>query len=42
MDVEDPNAIVGWQTYLDLYCIFQAGKIEKHQLIKFWMKFFNK
>lgn len=30
MDVADPNAIVGWQTYLDLYCIFQAGKIEKH------------
>ena len=42
MDVNDPNAIVKWETYLDLYCIFQAGKIESHQLIKFWMKFFNK
>ena len=42
MDVADPKAIVGWQTFLDLYCIFQAGKIEKNQLIKFWMKFFDK
>jgi len=42
MDVHDTNASVGWQTYLELYCIFQAGKIEKDQLIKFWMKFFDK
>jgi hypothetical protein len=42
MDVNDPNAIVKWETFLDLYCIFVSGAIEKHQLIKFWMKFFNK
>lgn len=42
MDVNDPNAIVKWETFLDLYCIFVSGAIDHHQLIKFWMKFFNK
>lgn len=41
-DVEDPNAVVDWSTFLNLYCIFQAGHIEKSQLIRFWMAFFNK
>ena len=27
---------------MNLYCIFQAGHIEKLQLIRFWMAFFNK
>jgi len=26
---------------LDLYCIFEAGQVEKQHLIKFWIKFFD-
>ena len=41
LDVQSQNVIVDWQTYLQLYCIFEAGQIEKSSLIKFWIKFFD-
>lgn len=41
LDIESSNAAVDWQTYLELYCIFEAGKMDKQQLIKFWIKFFD-
>ena len=33
--------MINWQTYLELYCIFEAGKMEKTTLIRFWIKFFD-
>lgn len=41
LDVESHNVIVNWQTYLDLYCIFEAGQVEMSHKIKFWIKFFD-
>jgi len=41
LDIENPNAKVNWPTFLELYCIFEAGKIEKEILTKFWIKFFD-
>ena len=41
LDIESSNATINWQTYLELYCIFEAGKMEKETLIKFWRKFFD-
>lgn len=41
LDIESSNATINWQTYLELYCIFEAGKMEKSTLIKFWIKFFD-
>ena len=42
LDIESSNAVINWHTYLELYCIFEAGKMEKHTLIRFWIKFFDK
>lgn len=42
LDIESSNAMISWNTYLELYCIFEAGKMEKQSLIKFWIKFFDK
>ena len=41
LDVESTGAMVNWQMFLDLYCIFEAGQVEKNHLIKFWIKFFD-
>lgn len=41
LDIESSNATINWQTYLELYCIFEAGKMDKQTLIKFWIKFFD-
>ena len=41
LDVENQNAKINWDTYLELYCIFESGNIEKENLIKFWIKFFD-
>ena len=41
LDIESSNATINWQTYLELYCIFEAGKMEKSTLIRFWIKFFD-
>ena len=35
------GAMVNWQMFLDLYCIFEAGQVEKTHLIKFWIRFFS-
>ena len=29
LDIESANATINWQTYLELYCIFEAGKMDK-------------
>ena len=29
LDIESTNAMITWKVYLDLYCIFEAGKMEK-------------
>ena len=41
LDVESAGASINWQMFLDLYCIFEAGQVEKQHLIKFWIKFFD-
>lgn len=41
LDAYGKNAVVDWETFLKLYCIFEVGEIEKHKLIAFWIKFFN-
>lgn len=41
MDVQNANAKIDWNTYLELYCIFESGNIEKDALIRFWIKFFD-
>ena len=41
LDIEGANASIDWQRYLDLYCIFEAGKMDKTTLIRFWIKFFD-
>lgn len=41
LDIENQNAKVNWPTYLELYCIFEAGKIEKEIITRFWIKFFD-
>ena len=41
MDVQNQNAKINWSTYLELYCIFESGNIEKDALIRFWIKFFD-
>ena len=33
--------VVTWPVYLDLYCIFESGDIDKTNLIKFWIRFFD-
>lgn len=29
LDIESANATINWRTYLELYCIFEAGKMDK-------------
>jgi len=32
---------VTWPVFLDLYCIFESGAIDKTNMIKFWIRFFD-
>lgn len=41
LDVQSSHITVNWSAYLELYCIFEAGQIDKAQLIRFWIKFFD-
>ncbi|CDW89552.1 UNKNOWN [Stylonychia lemnae] len=41
LDIENAHAQVNWPTFLELYCIFEAGRIERSLLAKFWIKFFD-
>ena len=41
LDVHNPNVLVTWQTFLDLFCVFEADKVNKTDLIKFWTRFFD-
>lgn len=41
MDVNGQGICVNWHHYLELYCTFEAGQVEKSNLIKFWQRFFD-
>lgn len=41
LDVNSQSAKVTWPIFLDLYCTFVGGLVEKSQLIRFWQKFFD-
>ena len=41
MDIDNHNMKVDWPTFLDLYCIVEAGRIEKDVLVRFWIRFFD-
>ena len=41
LDIENHQIKVTWSTFLELYCIFEAGRIEKEVLVRFWIKFFD-
>ena len=41
LDIDSPNTAIDWQRYLDLYCIFEAGKMDLKTLTRFWVKFFD-
>ena len=41
MDIDSANTSIDWQRYLDLYCIFEAGKMDHKILVRFWTKFFD-
>jgi hypothetical protein len=41
LDIASTNTVIDWQTYLDLYCIFEAGLTDKKHLRSFWIKFFD-
>ena len=41
VDVESSSTKIDWSTYLQLYCIFESGNIDRETLVKFWIKFFD-
>jgi hypothetical protein len=41
LDTDNSRAVVDWDTFLKLYCIFEAGSVERAKLIQFWIKFFD-
>jgi hypothetical protein len=41
LDIQNANAMVNWENFLDLYCIFESGSVDKETLIQFWIKFFD-
>ncbi len=41
LDINSPRVVVTWKLFLELYCTFEAGEMEKAHLIKFWWKFFD-
>lgn len=41
LDANSKSALVDWETFLSLYCIFEVGAVKKEQLISFWSKFFD-
>ena len=36
-----PYSIIKWKEYVELYCIWKLGIIEKEELIRFWAKFLD-
>lgn len=41
IDTESRNSIIRWKQFVELYWIWELGKITKDELIKFWSKFFD-
>jgi len=41
LDIQNSHALVTWQHFLDLFCIFESGQVEREELIRFWIKFFD-
>ena len=41
VDIASNNSKIDWETFLQVYCIFETGNIDKEGLIEFWIKFFD-
>jgi hypothetical protein len=41
VDIASSNSKIDWETFLQIYCIFETGNIDKEGLIDFWIKFFD-
>ena len=41
VDIASNNSKIDWETFLQIYCIFETGNINKEGLIEFWLKFFD-
>ncbi len=41
LDVNSTATLITWPYFLDLYCTFEGGQVDKAQLVKFWAKFFD-
>jgi hypothetical protein len=41
VDVASANSKIDWETFLQIYCIFETGNIDKESLVEFWIKFFD-
>jgi len=41
LDANSSRALVDWDTFLKLYCIFDCGEVEFSKLVAFWCKFFD-
>ena len=41
LDANSGRALVDWDTFLKLYCIFDCGEVEFEKLVNFWCKFFD-
>lgn len=39
--MKNPHVLVTWPVFIELYCIFEGGKVNTNSLIKFWTKFFD-
>lgn len=41
LDVSSQRVVVDWKNFLNLYCTFEQGQMDKSHLIRFWQKFFD-
>ena len=41
IDTESKSSIIKWKEYVELYCIWKLGILEKDELIRFWGKFLD-
>jgi hypothetical protein len=41
LDVSSQRVVVDWQNFLNLFCTFEEGQMDKAYLIRFWQKFFD-
>jgi hypothetical protein len=41
IDTESRNSIIKWEQFVELYCIWDLGQLDKNELILFWTKFLD-